>query len=71
MDYWYWAVHTLLAIALTIVVGYTYSWNHYRKYKFPPSPPGRLPFIGHAHLMPSKFPGDKTKEWGKEFLMHI
>jgi hypothetical protein len=64
MEYQYWVLRVLLSIALTIVVGYVYSWNHYRKYKFPPSPPGRLPIIGHAHLMPNKFPGDKTKEWG-------
>jgi hypothetical protein len=64
MEYEYWVLRILLSIALTIFVGYAYSWNHYRKYKFPPSPPGRLPIIGHAHLMPNSFPGDKTKEWG-------
>jgi hypothetical protein len=64
MEYTYWATHAIGAVILTVVVSYLYSWNYYRKYKFPPSPPGRLPLIGHAHLMPNQFPGDKTKEWG-------
>ena len=54
-----------LAVALVIpVLGYVYVWQKYRKYKFPPTPPGRLPIIGHSHLLPKRFPGDKTKEWG-------
>jgi hypothetical protein len=58
-----WLIRLLLSVVSVIVVGYAYSFN--RKYKFPPSPPGQLPIIGHAHLLPKTFAGDKTKEWGE------
>ena len=48
----------------TIGLVYLYSWHRYRQYNFPPSPKGRLPIIGHAHLLPKRLPGDKAKEWG-------
>lgn len=51
----------LLVIAIVIIQDVARS----RKYKFPPSPPGRLPLIGHGHLMPKQFTGDKAKEWGE------
>jgi hypothetical protein len=60
-----WLIRFLLSVVSIIVVGYAYSFNRCRKYKFPPSPPGQLPIIGHAHLLPKTFAGDKTKEWGE------
>jgi hypothetical protein len=64
MDLYVYSVRIFSSLFLTICVAYVYSWHQYRKYKFPPSPPGRLPVIGHSHLLPKLFPGDKTKEWG-------
>jgi hypothetical protein len=57
-------LHSFLLALVSLCITYVYSWAKYRKYKFPPSPPGRLPLIGHAHLLPKSFPGDKAKEWG-------
>jgi hypothetical protein len=68
MEYQMLFVYALAAVVLSIGVLQVYSWNQYRKYKFPPTPPGRLPLIGHAHLMPKRFPGDKAKEWGMNLL---
>lgn len=53
-----------LVILFLAVLGFQYVSGS-SKYKFPPSPPGRLPIVGHAHLMPKDFPGEKTKAWGK------
>jgi hypothetical protein len=54
----------LVSIVVTVCVAQLLFWGQYRKYKFPPSPPGRLPIIGHAHLLPKRLPGDKAKKWG-------
>ena len=61
-------VYALAAVVISICLVQIHSWNQYRKYKFPPRPAGRLPIIGHAHLMPKRFPGDKAKEWGTSLL---
>jgi len=71
MDAYAVAARLFCSFLVTICVGYLYSWHQYRKYKFPPSPPGRLPVIGHAHLLPKTFPGDKTKEWGIVVLVKV
>jgi len=67
MDLYLYAVRFFGSLLLAICVVYLHSWYRYRKYKFPPSPPGRLPLIGHSHLLPTLFPGDKTAEWGMQF----
>ena len=61
-------VYALLGLIIAVSAAQIISWFQYRKYKFPPSPPGRLPLIGHAHLMPKRFPGDKAKQWGNTLL---
>ena len=66
MDLYVNGMRLLCSILVTICVAYIYSWHQYRKYKFPPSPPGRLPIIGHSHLLPKRMPGHKTKEWGTD-----
>ena len=56
------SVTALIVVALIVYIVKA-SLQHVR-YKFPPSPPGRLPVIGHNHLFPKQFTGDKAKEWG-------
>lgn len=61
-------VGCVVALVLILIVKISLQWlAQCRKYKFPPSPPGRLPIVGHSHLLPKQFPGDKAKEWGVSF----
>jgi hypothetical protein len=55
-----------ITVSLVIVTVIVYWWSSRSspQYIFPPSPPGRLPIVGHNHLFPKQFPGEKTKEWG-------
>ncbi len=63
-------VQSSVAIALLITVGvFLKTFGSHKKYKFPPSPPGRLPLIGHSHLFPKSFTGDKAKEWGETTVL--
>lgn len=53
-----------LALLLVAIFAAT-IFRRYGRFKFPPSPPGWLPIIGHSHLFPIKgFTGDKAKAWG-------
>ncbi|KAK5328815.1 hypothetical protein LTR93_002600 [Exophiala xenobiotica] len=65
-----------LVVLLTLTVGIytvrTAQWH--RRYKFPPSPPGRLPIVGHSWVLPKEFHGDKVKEWADQLgteLMYL
>ncbi|OIW35202.1 cytochrome P450 [Coniochaeta ligniaria NRRL 30616] len=58
------------ALLLLIAIFVAKAFPRHGRYKFPPSPPGRLPIIGHSHLFPKEFTGHKAKEWGCE-MMHL
>ena len=61
----------LFTSVLLVAIYLVRQLQWHQKYRFPPSPPGRLPFVGHSRLMPTEFHGDKSKEWGMKPNYHL